>query len=377
MFLLKYIVPLLSLLLPLQVRGQSTILNDKAITQVILTGMDKMYNFEHLEARKIFNDVKKKYPDHPAYDLLMSMSLYWDITVNNTYKSKSPEYKKYLDNTLTLSESLLKLKPDDPEGIFFKMAAHAAYALFHAQNGDNFSAVGDAKKAYAMLKKAFVYKEKLEDFHFPVGLYNYYAVQYPENHPIYKPFMVFFMKGNKTLGIEDIKFSAENGIFSQTEGYIYLANIYLRYEENHKECLRYSEILAKKYPKNIYFQMTHGEALIGAGKYKEAEYIAYELYKEGKSFPKMVSYVFYGLLNEKYFKKPDTARAYYAQAVNLKDKIETPANDYLAISYAGLARLSDREGKKEEAVMYYKKCLEVTEYLSLRQEATNYISTYD
>lgn len=372
-----YIYTVLVVLLPLITSAQTTILNDKGTTQLILQGMDKMYNFEHEEARKLFKEVRKKYPDHPAYDLLMSMSLYWDITVNNTFKSNSAEYKKHLDNTLKLADHLLKNKADDPEGIFFKMAAHAAYALYHSQNGDNMSAVGDAKKAYAMLKKAFVYKDKMADFHFPVGLYNYYAVQYPENYPIYKPFMVFFMKGDKAGGIEDIKYSAENGVFSKTEGHIYLSNIYLRYEEDHNECLKHSQILVNSYPKNTYFQMTHAEALIGAGRYKEAEYVAYALYKNGNTFPKMVSYTFYGLLYEKYFNKPDTARSYYLQAINLKDKVESPANDYLGISYAGLARLAHKKGNTDEAAGYYKKCLEVTKYLSLRKEAEVYIAKYD
>lgn len=362
---------------PFILKAQSTMLDDKEIQLCIIQGMEKMYNLEFEEAEKYFVQIKQKYPNHPAYDMVRSMSLTWDMMYNNSFKKRSEEGLKYIDNSLKQAAILLEKNPNDPEGVFFTLAGRSSLALYYAQTNQTIKSVNEARKAYYLIKKADELKDKLTDFYFPVGLYNYYVVQYPENHPVFKPFMFFFMKGDKKLGLKQLEYSGKHGVFSKTECTYYLGHIYLRYEENPHLAEIYTAPLIKKYPENIYFKINHCEALIGAKKYKEAEIIAYELYKKDKIFSKIAASTYYGHLNERYFDRPEKAKIFYQQAIDLSKTCEFPTHDFIGQCYAGLGRYYHSIGDTKNAIDSYKKCQEITDYLSLMKESEVYLAKYD
>lgn len=376
-YLLHSIVILCILLFSNQGMTQATMLDDMEMQRVIKAGLDKMYNMEFEEAEKYFIKVKEKYPDHPAYELLESMSLTWEMMYFNTFKKKAQLGIDYLEGSLEKADKLLQKDKNDAEGVFFTLAGRASLALYHAQTDETMKAVNEARKAYSLIKKADKWKEKLIDFNFPVGLYNYYVVQYPENHPVFKPFMFFFYKGDKEEGLKLLDICSNNGVYSATESTYYLSHIYLRYEEDHAKSIEYSVPLTKKYPDNLYFKINLCEAYIGNGQYKKAEYLAYELYKSQKVVGQIAAFTFYGLLNEKYFKEAEKAKNYYYQALNLSKESEYPVEDFTSQCYAGLGRYYHQIGDKENAIESYKKCLKITDYLSLRKEAEDYLDKHD
>src|SRR5205807_1124033 len=97
---------------------------------------------------------------------------------------------------------------------------------------------------YAFLMGNNLYWEMLYyDIYFSTRVYDYFVIQYPETHPVYKPFMFFFAKGDKKRGITELEFCVENGIFSGIESLHYLANIFLKYENDPAKALTYSEQL--------------------------------------------------------------------------------------------------------------------------------------
>jgi tetratricopeptide (TPR) repeat protein len=357
--------------------AQKPLLEDKEMQQIIMTGLDKMYNYQFDEAEKYFVKVKEKYPQNPAYSLLQSMSFTLEMTVENSFKSRAAEGLKYLETTVSLAEKMLEKNHRDPEAIFYMLAARSSLAVIYSQTGQTMKAVNEARRAYGLIKTADELKDKYVDFYFPVGLYNYYVVQYAENHPVFKPFTIFFTKGDKKKGLEQLNKAIQNGVYSKVESAMYTGHIYLRYEENHVMALKYTQPLVEKYPANVYFKINQCEALVGTKKYKEAEYLAYDLYKTGKVYPKIAAFTFYGLMYERHFNKPDTAKAYFQQAINLAQKCELPANDFIGQCYAGLGRYYHKKGNTEKAAEAYRKCEETTDYLSLMKEAEAYLEKYD
>ena len=356
---------------------QAAMLDDKETRETISRGLEKMYNLEFGEAEKYFLKVKQKYPDHPAYDLLNSMSLNWEMMYDNSFAKRGKENLSYLEEAVKKAAKLLEKNSDDPEGIFFTLAGRASIALYYAQTNETLKSVNEARKAYYLIKKADVWKDQLMDFNLPVGLYNYYVVQYPENHPVFKPFMFFFMKGNKIRGLELMDKCSRLGVLSRTEATYYLSHIYLRYEEDYAKSIIYGSQLVREFPNNIYFKINYCEALIGNRQYKEAEHIAYDLYKSNALVGKIASYTYYGLLHEKYFNNPEKARNYYNQGIQAARSCEFPVGDFTGQCYAGLGRVYHVLGEKEKAREAYKKCLEETDYLSLMREAKNYLNKYE
>lgn len=73
------------------------------------------------------------------------------------------------------------------------MAGHGYIALIHNYNNEKMKAASEAKKAYDYVMDGFKYMQHNPEFYFSSGLYNYYMIRYPEDHPIVKP-VVFSLK---------------------------------------------------------------------------------------------------------------------------------------------------------------------------------------
>jgi tetratricopeptide (TPR) repeat protein len=364
-------------LFPSLLFSQKSMMNDLAMYDQVKEGLDKSYNFEFEEAKKIFKTVKEKYPDHPAYPFLMAGNMYWEMAYYDNYKEKSGEYFKYLEESLSLASKFLAKNPKDVEGVFFTMVAESSMALYYAERDEDMKCINHAKKAYGCMKEGFTLKSKFVDFYFSTGLYDYFVVQYPETHPVYRPFMFFFSKGDKKRGIEELEYAIKNGFFSKTECLHYLANIYLKYESKPDKAVVYSTELAKKYPRNFYFISRHIEGLLGTKNYKEAESFTNKLFKTGKKAYTMRAHVFTGMLNEYYYKNQDEALKQYQTALKLSTEITAPINDFISFAYAGMARVYFRKGDTTKAVDCYKKALKGAEYEWVKKEANDFLEKYD
>ncbi len=262
----------------------------------------------------------------------------------------------------------------DVEAVFFKLASECYLALYYSERDETSSSIGYAKKMYSSLKVAMTLKDKLNEFYFPTGIYNYYVVMYPEVHPVFKPFMFMFMSGTKAQGFKDMDYAWKNAVFCKMECAYHLCNIYIKYEGTPLIAYEYTKALYDKYPGNIFFALRHAEVLLARGDYKEAEKIAHMLFKSGKKYFVSTSYILYGSIYENFFKEPETAFMFYQKAIKAFQETANPEVDYLSMAYAGMGRYYHRKGDKTKATEYYKKCREIAEYRTVVKEAELYLS---
>jgi tetratricopeptide (TPR) repeat protein len=350
------------------------ILPDKATTDIVKAALHHTYNFEFDESKKLCEQIRKKYPTHPGADFMMALNTYWEMFAKDTYKEQTSAFIDYLVKAQELSKKMLEKNNKDIEGVFFKLAAECYLALHYSERNDMSNTLGYAKRLYSSMKTAFQLKTQLDEFYFPTGIYNYYVVQYPETHPIFKPFMFLFMSGSKDQAFKDMDYAWKNAVFSKTECAFHLCNIYLKYEDTPLEAYEYSKTLYEKYPKNLFFAVRHVEVLMARKEYKEAEKISNMLSKSGKKYFIATAYVFYGELYEKYFKEHETALRFYQKALQTFQESDNPEVDYLSFAYAGLGRYYKQAGNKEKATEYYKKCKEIAEYTSVIKEVNAFFS---
>lgn len=354
-------------------KAQDFVYYDKEIRDVIKAGLDKSYNFEFDAAEKIYQEVRIKYPRNPAYNFLMAMNCYWKMFYFNNYKEKSSEYIDLLEKALDQTEELAEKSKNNPEAIFFFLAIHSSFALYHVQNKENFKAITSAKKTYDYIREGYPLKEKYTELYFSAGIYDFYREQYPETHPGYKSVLWMFAPGSKEKGIEELEIATRTTVFSQTEARYFLVLILLKYQNVAALALPHAEYLIKKFPKNTNFLMRYTEALILNGNYEEAEKYAYHLNKQNQKIFQMVSFVFFGIIYEKHKLKPDQAKAYYLKSLKLSTEVDFPVNDYTGFAYAGLARIAASKGDIAQAKMYYEKALDASEYNTLVQEAERFL----
>lgn len=350
--------------------AQAQILNDTPTQQLILMSLDKIYNYEFKEAAEIAQKIRSKYPNHPVGSMLQATQLYWQhLPLGNNPQAKQ-QYVATLNQCLKQGEAL-KGK-HDLEANFFLLAAHSYLAMQESDEGSFMKALGEAKRAYTYMKKGFELTDKNPEFYFSTGLYNYYVEEYPEDHPIVKPFMLFFQDGNRAKGLQQLEMGYRKAIFTRTESAYYLVYIYLKPENRPDKALTFTTLLHHQYPNNPLYLARHAEALVLAGKYAEAQAHTQALMKmNGIIFP-VSGRIFEGIIQEKYFKNDKQAAFFYQTALKMPFD-ERFTEDYHAMAYCGLGRIAQRANNKAQAREYYKKALDIAEYKATIAEAKAYL----
>lgn len=350
------------------------LLEDPTAKEQIKKGLDKLYNFEFESAEVIFKPIKKKYEHHPVTDLLSAIQLQWKYLGIENNPTALNSYITHLKKCRQKAE-ILFAKPDHKaEATFFMLASHGYIALSYNYQKEFSKASNEARQAYGYLKDGFKFTDKNPDFNFTTGIYNFYRIQYPITHPVVKPVMVFFEGGNKSLGKKQLAVAVEESIFVRTEAASYLANIYVKYEKDFKNGLKYTAINGTKYPNNPIFRIKYIEALLLNQQFEKANQLLHPLSTNISSIHKIIVPFFRGYEAEINQKNDKIAAGFYAKALQEKPDARN-TDEYYAQACLGMGNIMQRANDKEKARYFYKKCLAYAEYTWVIEEAKKQLST--
>jgi len=350
-------------------QAQQNILDREITTDLTNKSVQHLYNLEVEESLRYAEKLKALLPDHPAYPLIQALHIRWAEAPLDIKSEKYQVLQKYLFQTLDASEKMMAKDKNNAEAKFLALASHGLLAMFYAEEGSYFKAASEAKSAYGYLKDGMDLTEKYPDFYFSAGLYNYYREAYPEKHPVYKPFLWFFKKGDKQMGLQQLQKAREASIFMQAEAGLYLQHIYLRYEMNPKAAIPVSKDLVEQYPKNLIFRSDYVEALLGAGRYQEAEKALPPLANSDRPHFAMVGQIFKGVIMEKHYGKTEQARTLYQQALETGTHCDSErAKDVKSIAYTGLGRIAQKQGDSKVAKDNFKTAISLSQHDNTQAE---------
>ncbi|MFK7952776.1 MAG: hypothetical protein AB8B73_07990, partial [Ekhidna sp.] len=177
--------------------------------------VDAMYNFEFKKSLSHFNYLRKQYPWHPLPYLMKGLNYWWRIVPNYDNKEWDKEFLAYMDTTEMLARKMKKF--NEIESSFFIAAANAFAGRLYSERRDYRKAAFAGKKALNYLEECRGHETYSPELLFGDALFNYYAEWIREEYPLLKPIMVFFPKGKKEKGIEQLKEVARNAFYSRTE----------------------------------------------------------------------------------------------------------------------------------------------------------------
>lgn len=349
------------------------ILNDNSAKETIIKGLDHLYNFEFEKSKPYFDEIKAKFPNHPVIYLLAG----FQINLENIPLEHNPKaIQSYLieqKKCHAAAQLLYKNPKYKKEAIFFLLASQGFIALTKNYQNKQLDAVVEAKNAYSYYKEGKNLKTEIPEFYFSSGLYNYYVIQYPANHPIIKPMMWFFEGGNKKLGLQELELAAKNSIFSRVEASTHLINVLLKYESNFKKALTYATVLNQKYPRNYTFNISYAECLLLNNEFLKAETVINSFQSQNSTVANIAELVFKGYISEKHYKKPVDAITYYSRALKLKGDLRF-TKDYQAMAYAGMGRYFYDQKNFTKAKLMFKQSLELAETRWIINETETYLS---
>lgn len=370
-FALKFIPILIILITSLvcersfaQVKKDTSIvlINNVAMQMEISDALNDLYNFKFDKAEQQFRWFKQKYKWHPLPYFLLGLSEWWKIMPNTRDTKYDDRFIAYMDSSIMVAENLYKKVPEYKiEAAFFLAAAHGFKGrLYSDEERKNW------RKAAVEGKTALNYMEvcREKDYLSPEllfgdGLYNYFSVWVPENYASLKPLMWFFRKGDKQLGIKQLKEVSYNAFYTRTEAMVWLMRILNSYENDQVRAFQIAQYLHQTYPDNPYFHRYYARVLYSRGYFPELEIQCKQIIARIDSA--QVGYeatsgryaaFFLGQLYENQRKLED-AKEYYTLAVKYAEEIGATDSGYYLFSLIALGEINEKQGNKAEAKRYF------------------------
>ncbi|WP_333821208.1 tetratricopeptide repeat protein [Ohtaekwangia sp.] len=348
---------------PITRKDTTVILLSSVSVQLECTqALNDLYNFKFDRAEFQFQYLRARYRWHPLPYFLMGLIEWWKIMPNTKDTSHDDVFLAYMDSTIEVGE---KLYDDFPayrtEAAFFLAAAYGFKGRLYADEERK-----NWRKAASAGKDGLDYLEECkekQDFSpellFGDALYNYFSVWVPENYPVLKPVLWFFKKGDKALGLKQLKEVSYNAFYTRTEAMVWLMRILSSYEGDQYGAFQISEYLYQTYPDNPYFHRYYARMLYSMGRFTEAEPMCRKILTRIDSG--MVGYeatsgryasFFLGQIYEAR-KKYDDAKTYYKMCMKFAEQIDATESGYYLYSMIALGEIAERQGNKAEAKQWF------------------------
>jgi hypothetical protein len=318
--------------------SNAQLLQDTSAVNLIRTGIGHIYRQEFNEAEKILTDINTKYPSHPATYLYKAIIIYYQ---NYPLIPSNPYFKNF-EFQLRTSMRICEAKSgwlNDPEQLLIDFCSRGLLMLCYSENGMNNEVTSIALTTYKCVRKSFQYKSVYPDFCYFTGLYNYYREAYPERHPVYKAIAVLFPRGDKVKGLTDLRYAAENSIVLTAEAYSMLSWIYIYYENNYSEALKYSKDISDKYPANLLFRGEYIKNLLLIKNYDEAVKIISQSENVEHEYFQAQLALFKGFVQEMKYLNYGRAGKYYEEGINTMKRYGMRGKDFADFGQEGLKRI--------------------------------------
>lgn len=348
------------------------LLSDLRVQIDATAAINAMYNFDFEESARLYRELRFRYPDHPLSFFLSGLNTWWRIMPNEENESFDKQFLFYMDTTIAIAEPMLENEDTRIEAAFFLAAAYGFKGRLYA-NRSSWSKAASAGRA--SLNNVEISKEESylsPELLFGEALYNFYSVWIPENYGFLKPIMMFFPKGDKELGLEQLKEVSRFAFYTRIEGQLFLMRILSTEYNNYMEALRIAEYLHNTYPNNPIFHRYYVRYLYSTHNYNvmepEAKKLLQKIDSSALGYEATSGRYAAFFLGQMYEgkKEIDSAKHYYERAVAFGEENEAYETGYFLYSLLGLGRIADKQGDKVASKAYFKR---IKKYASRKSPA--------
>jgi tetratricopeptide (TPR) repeat protein len=343
------------------------LLADTRIQLECTQALNDLYNFKFDKAEAKFRELKTEYGWHPLPYFLMGLSEWWKIMPNSKDTSHDDKFLAYMDTTISVAERLYDDFPANKvEASFFLAAAYGFKGRLYSDEERR-----SWRKAASAGKDAMDYLEDSRGYHnlspellFGDALFNYFSVWVPENYPALKPVLWFFPKGDKALGLKQLKEVSYNAFYTRTEAMVWLMRILNSYENDQPQALQISKYLYENYPDNPFFHRYFARMLYSTGRFDEAEVVCKSILARIDSA--QLGYeatsgryaaFFLGQIYDSR-KRFAEAEQNYKLCVKFAEEIGAQESGYYLYSLIALGEICQKQGRKAEAKKYFQQVKE-------------------
>lgn len=348
--------------------------------ELMKKGMDYVYRVKFDSAQIVFQNIVNQDPKDPTGYFLISMNEWWKIYLNKNDESHDEAYRHAVDKTIEVCDEKLDNNDNDEWALFIKGGVIGYRGFLNALRDNWLNAVDDGKAGLNLLQRCVEINPNNKDAILGIGIYNY-AVEYvTDRFPFLKAVLFLFPKGNKELGLSQLKDCMENSRYAKIEANVALCYINLSYERNYYEAEKHAQRFYNIYPENSVAEKFLGRSYAGLSKWIESlstwKNILNKIDSNRAGYDKTAlrrEALYYLGLSSLKMSNPDDAISYYQQAADLSRQIEKDKDTpELVFSILGIGMANDMKGNRSEALKYYDQVLNMKEIDNSRQLAQTF-----
>ncbi len=321
--------------------------------------INDMYNFKFDDSMRNLKYLKYEYGWHPLPYFLMGLNYWWRIQPNLRDQKYDKEFNAYMDTTIYLAKRL-HAEANPIEGAFFLAASYGFKARIESDRDNYRIAANDGRKALKYLKESRDYTDYSPEILFGDGLINYYSKWIREKYPMLRPLMLFFPKGDKELGISQLREVSRNAFYARTEAQYYLMDILYHDQKEYAEARMLIKYLHDTYPDNSYFHRWYVRMLYQMGNRRQAEKESLEIihridsgYVGYESNTGRYAAYFLGRIYKS--KKPEKSEEYFLKGLKYSEESDATKKGYYFHSLFYLGELALKRDDIEQAEYYFKR----------------------
>jgi tetratricopeptide (TPR) repeat protein len=351
------------------------VFKDTAFISRAQDGLDLMYNMEFSRAHKAFEKLKTDYPSEPAPHFLNALCTWWKLSIARDFTGFDRPFLNEIDSALLKAEKVSKKSEHRMEYAFMMFNALAFKARYYAMREQWVTAANTARKALPFLMEGRKYLNETHEFHFAVGLYDYFAVYYPEKYPVTKPLMIFFPSGNKANGIKLLQQATRTQNFSANEARFFLMRILTNDEPEPADALKIAVDLNARYPNNTIYQLYLAKLYFLNREYLQAKRLLQAMEATHEKARQKVKgridqihslctsqimlevWYYLGSIQQDYHQNAALALMHYRKAEAMMAMVYEKDDAILADLMLRTGKCLEISGRRASAIEYYKKAL--------------------
>ncbi len=354
------------------------LMKDSLFVQRAMRGVDAAYDMRFTEADRIFSDIERQYPQHPAGPFLKALSRWWLILANVGDTAIDDVFHQEMTQVSQRSDRMLARNPNSYDAVLFKGMAVGFRSRLYANRSEWIKSFKYGKEAVDYVTRAAQIAPENNDYYFGWGVYDYFADILPRKYPAMKYAMWFLPRGSRERGLEEIKRTFNRGSFMRAEAAYYLFQINYVYEPRYEGANYYIGWLRTRYPNNAFYHILHARTENYFGYSERAKELFHEVAarherKQSGYTPAVAEQAYY-YLSGLYLFKGDYGNAKgVATKLLLLDTKAKKKSDFHILGRLRLGMTYDAMGDRNKAKEMYQLVLRLPDVQRSRDRAKEFL----
>ena len=221
------------------------------VDRLLRNGLNKMYSYNLREADESFDELVRRFPDHPIGYMHKAEVVWWHALRDNKNEKLETAFEQYTDRAINKGHSLLKKNPNDFYALLYVAGAYGNRTRYNAYvNKSYYRAMRAGIKGYDFVRPAQALRPNYVDCLIGTGTYNYFAGSIPTLMKIFA--WMFTQGGDKEKGIQQLELAAHKGEYGQIAARMVLLGVYYN-EKRFDDYQRLTSVLIDQFPTNPVF----------------------------------------------------------------------------------------------------------------------------